>query len=62
MAPKKATKKREEVVESLSPDGDIVSDKIPHVIDSIKSWRQIFETLDYELRISLMMPTTKFET
>jgi hypothetical protein len=27
-----------------------VSDTTPHAIDSIKSWRQIFETLDYEIK------------
>jgi hypothetical protein len=50
MAPKKATKKNEEVAEVSSPDGDVVSDTIPHAIDSIKSWRQIFKTLDYEIK------------
>ena len=50
MAPKKAPKKSKEVVESSSPDGDVVSNTIPHAIDSIKSWRQIFETLDYEIK------------
>jgi hypothetical protein len=50
MARKKAPKKSEEVAESSSPDGDIVFDTIPHAIDTIKSWRQIFETLDYEIK------------
>jgi hypothetical protein len=50
MATKKATKKSEEVAESSIPYGDVVSDTILHAIDSIKSWRQIFETLDYEIK------------
>jgi hypothetical protein len=50
MAPKKAPKKREEIVESSSLDGDVISDTTPHAIDSIKFWRQIFETLDCELK------------
>ena len=50
MAPKKAPKKSEEVAKRSSPDGDIIYDTIPHAIDSIKSWRQIFETLDYEIK------------
>jgi hypothetical protein len=50
MAPKKATKKSEEVAERLSPDEDVVFDAIPHAIDSIKSWRQIFKTLDYAIK------------
>ena len=50
MQPKKATKKSEEVAESSSPDRDVVSNTIPHAIDFIKSWRQIFETLDYEIK------------
>jgi hypothetical protein len=50
MEPKKALKKSEEIVEILSPDGDIISITRPHAIDSIKSWRQIFETLYYEIK------------
>ena len=50
MAPRKAPKKSEEVVESSNPEVDTVSDTTPHAIDSIKSWRQIFETLDYEIK------------
>jgi hypothetical protein len=50
MAPKKAPKKSEEAAESSSPEGDVISDTTPHAIDSIKSWRQIFETLDYEIK------------
>ena len=46
MAPRKAPKKSEEVAESSSPEGDVVSNTTSHAIDSIKSWRQIFETLD----------------
>jgi hypothetical protein len=43
-------KKSEEVVESSIPEGDAVFDTIPHAIDSIGSWRQIFEKLDYEIK------------
>ena len=50
MAPRKAHKKSEEATESSSLEGDVVSDTTPHAIDSIKSWRQIFETLDYEIK------------
>jgi hypothetical protein len=50
MAPKKAPKKSKEVGESSSPDEEVVFDTIPHAIDSIKSWRQIFKTLDYEIK------------
>jgi hypothetical protein len=50
MAPRKAPKKSEEAAESSSPEGDVISDTTPHAIDSIKSWRQIFETLDYEIK------------
>ena len=50
MVPKKATKKNEEVAEVSSQDGDVVSDTIPHAINSIKSWRDIFKTLDYEIK------------
>jgi hypothetical protein len=50
MAPKKATKKNKEVAEVSIPYGDVVFDTILHAIDSIKPWRQIFETLDYETK------------
>jgi hypothetical protein len=43
MAPKKAPKKNEDAQE-----GDIISDTTPHAIDSIKSWTQISELLEYE--------------
>jgi hypothetical protein len=50
MAPRKAPKKSEEAAESSSLEGDVISDTTPNAIDSIKSWRQIFETLDYETK------------
>jgi hypothetical protein len=50
MAPRKAPKKSEEAVESSSLEGDIIYDTTPHAIDSIKLWRQIFETLGYEIK------------
>ena len=43
MAPRKAPKKNEEAQE-----GDIISDTTPHAIDSIKSWNQISDFLEYE--------------
>ena len=45
MAPKKALKKNEDTQE-----GDIISNTNPHAINSIKSWAQIFELLEYELK------------
>jgi hypothetical protein len=47
MAPKKAPNKSEDTEE-----GDIISDTTPHAIDSIKSWTQIFEFLEYEIKNS----------
>ena len=44
MATKKAPKKNE-----YAQEGDIISDTTPHAIDSIKSWTQISELLEYEL-------------
>ena len=35
-----------------NPKGDIISDTTPHAIDSIKSWREIYELLDYEIKNS----------
>jgi hypothetical protein len=45
MAPKKAPKKNEDAQE-----GDIISETTPHTIDAIKSWTQISELLEYELK------------
>jgi hypothetical protein len=45
MAPKKALKKNEDTQE-----GDIISDTTPHAIHSIKSWAQISELLEDELK------------
>ena len=50
MAPKKAPKKSEEIAKISSPDRDVISNTTPHATDSIKSWRYIFETLDYEIK------------
>jgi hypothetical protein len=47
MAPKKAPKKSENTKE-----GDIISDTMPHAIDSVKSWTQISEFLEYEIKNS----------
>jgi hypothetical protein len=50
MAPKKASKKSEATDDSGSIDRDIILDTTPHAVDSIKSWRQIYDLLDYEIR------------
>ena len=52
MAPKKAPKKREDIEEMRNPEGDIISETMPHAINSIKSWREIYELLDYEIKNS----------
>jgi hypothetical protein len=43
IAPRKALKKNENTQE-----GDIISDTTPHAIDSIKSWTQISDLMEYE--------------
>ena len=52
MAPKKAQKKSEDTKEMRNPEGDIIFDTTSHAIDSIKSWSQIFEFLDYKIKNS----------
>ena len=52
MAPKKGPKKSEDTTEISSPEEDVISDTTPHAIDSIKSWRQINENLDCEMKNS----------
>jgi len=61
MAPKKSSKKSEETTENPSLEGDIVFDTMPHAIDSIKSWRKIFENLDYEIKRFLVVPENKLQ-
>jgi hypothetical protein len=50
MAPRKTPKKSEEAAESSILEGDVMYDTTPRAIDSIKSWREIFKTLDYEIK------------
>jgi len=50
MALKKGPKKSEDTNDISSSEGDVISDTTPHVIDSIKSWRQIYENMDYEIK------------
>ena len=50
MEPKKGPKKSEDTTMFSSPEGDVISDTTPHAIDSIKSWRQIYENMDYEIK------------
>jgi len=52
MAPKMGPKKSEDTTEISSPEGDVISDTTPHAIDSIKSWRQIYENLDCDMKNS----------
>jgi hypothetical protein len=52
MAPKMGPKKSEDTTEISNPEGDVISDTTPHAIDSIKSWRQIYENLDCEMKNS----------
>ena len=50
MEPNKGPKKSEDTFEISSPEGDVISNTMPHAIDSIKSWRQIYENMDYEIK------------
>ena len=50
MEPKRVLKKVEGTVESTCIEGDVVANTTPHAIVSIKSWRKIFENLDYEIK------------
>ena len=50
MAPKRVLNKVEGISKRTCIEGHVVDDTSPHAIDSIKSWRQIFENLDYEIK------------
>lgn len=52
MAQKKGPKQSEDTAETSSLEGDVISDTTPDAIDSIKSWRQIYENLDCEMKNS----------
>ena len=49
MAPRKTSKKNDDVSEGLNLNVDIMSDTMPHVVDSIRSWMQIFTILEHEV-------------
>jgi hypothetical protein len=49
MARKKGPKKSEDTTDISNLEGDVISDTMPHAINSIKSWRQIYENMDYEI-------------
>ena len=46
MAPLKITKV---VGESGNPNTDVLSDTSPRTIDTVKTWMQVFDILQYEL-------------
>jgi len=48
MAPRKTLKKSDEVGEGSNTNPDVLSDTTPHVVDSVRSWMQIFEILERE--------------
>jgi t-SNARE complex subunit (syntaxin) len=50
MAPRKTQKKSDDIGESSNPNSDVLSDTTPHVVDSVRSWMQIFEILEHEVR------------
>jgi hypothetical protein len=49
MAPRKMSKKNDDAGEGSNPNADVLSDTTPHVVDSIRSWMQIFEILEHEV-------------
>jgi hypothetical protein len=49
MEPSKMIKKSDEGGEGSNLNSDIMSDTTPHVVDSIKSWMQIFKILEHEV-------------
>jgi hypothetical protein len=49
MAPRKNLKKSDEAGEGSNPNSDVLSDTTPHVVDSVRSWMQIFEILEHEV-------------
>jgi len=42
--------KRDEAGEGSNLNSNILSDTTPHVVDSVRSWMQIFEILEHEVR------------
>ena len=49
MAPRKTLKKSDEAGEGSNMNSDVLSNTTPHVVDSVKSWMQIFEILEREV-------------
>jgi hypothetical protein len=50
MAPRKTLNKSDEDGEGSNPNSYILSDTTPHTVDSVRSWMQIFEILEHEVR------------
>ena len=48
MAPRKTSKKNDDAGEGSNLSADVMSDTTPHVVDSIRSWMQIFAILEHE--------------
>jgi hypothetical protein len=43
------TKKTDAAGEVSNPNTDVLSDTTPRVIDTVKSWTQVFDILEHEL-------------
>jgi hypothetical protein len=49
MAPRKDAKKLDESSDDSNPNADVLSDTTPRVVDSIKSWKQVFDILEHDI-------------
>jgi hypothetical protein len=49
MAPWKTSKKNDDAGEGSNPNTYVMSATAPHVVDSIRSWMQIFTILEHEV-------------
>jgi hypothetical protein len=49
MEPQKMTKKTDAVGEVSNLNTDVLSDTTPRIVDSVRSWTQVFKIMEHEL-------------
>jgi hypothetical protein len=49
MVPCKAGKKQDASTSDSSPNTDVLSDTTPQILDTIKSWKQVYDILEHEV-------------
>ena len=51
MVPRKAMKKQDALADDSNPNTDVLSDTTPRIMDTIKSWKKVYDILEHEIII-----------